>query len=135
VTAAAFVDAGDHWDISIVGATVDQCCFDYAVVLRFSVAPGTWELRIETPLVMKDANGREHLVPPEEATRLGLVLETLHLGVVEATAFKDGALALRLENGVRVDVAPDEQFEAWGLVGPGGSRLVSLPGGGLAVWS
>jgi hypothetical protein len=135
VTPPVFVDAGDHWDISIAGATVDQCCFDYAVVLRMSVAAGTWELRIETPLVLTDGDGVEHLILPEEAVRLDAVLQVLRLEVAEATAYKDGALALRFGDGVRIAVAPDEGYEAWGLVGPGGSRLVSLPGGGVAIWS
>ena len=39
--------------------------------------------------------------------------------------FPDGALR----------VPPDENYEAWSLVGPRKERVISMPGGELAIWS
>lgn len=45
-----------------------------------------------------------------------------------------GGLVLGLAGGL-LQVEPCERFESWNVVGPGGQRVVSMPGGGLAVWS
>ena len=47
----------------------------------------------------------------------------------------DGQLHLAFADGAHIEVAPDEGYEAWNVTGPGGARIVSLPGGELAVWS
>jgi len=96
---------------------------------------GSWELRIEQPFWVTEPDGTEHLVVPEEAAHLDIVLAAVLRATVEgASAFKDGHLELRLDGGTVLRVPPDEGFEAWTVTGPGGIRLVSLPGGELAIW-
>ncbi len=129
------VDVGDHWQIAIQGAVVDQCCFDYAVVLRLSQAPSTWELRIEQPFVLTTSEGAEHLVLPEELAHLHVILTTLRSTVESLVAFKDGRLDLRLDDHAIIEVPPNEGFEAWTLTGPDGIRVISMPGGEVAVWN
>ena len=131
---SAPVDRGDRWDVPITGATVDQCCFDDGVVLRLSSDAGPWELRVERTIVVTGDDDVERVAMPVEATRGELVTAALHATVVQAVAHKDGALEIGLDSGVRVAVSPDETNEAWELIGPAGVRLVSLPGGDLAMW-
>ncbi|WP_371794227.1 DUF6188 family protein [Streptomyces sp. NBC_01718] len=38
-----------------------------------------------------------------------------------------------LHGGLRLDCRAEPSFEAWQMVGPGGWRFVSMPGGDLAV--
>jgi hypothetical protein len=52
-----------------------------------------------------------------------------------AEAFKSGELRIGFDNGLHLTCPPDPSFEAWQVVGENGFRLVSLPGGELAVWS
>jgi hypothetical protein len=130
----ALRDAGDRWHLDLSGAVVDQCCFDYAVVLRLSRV--SWELRIEQPFSVTTSDGKEFLVIPEEGAHLDVVLDNLLRGTVkDAFAFKDGRFELRLVDGTVVEVPPEEGFEAWVITGPAGVRIVSLPGGDLAVWN
>jgi hypothetical protein len=51
--------------------------------------------------------------------------------VISAVARAGGSLALDFSNAVRLEVDPDDKFEAWNLTARFGGTLVSLPGGGL----
>jgi hypothetical protein len=126
------VEADDRWHLDLHGAIVDQCCFDYAVVLRSSEAP--WELRLEQPFVLGDLDGTEHLVVPAEARNLDFVLSVLRATIDSACAFKVGALELKI-GGVTLTVPQNDEFEAWSVTGPKGLRIISMPGGSLAIWS
>jgi len=132
--AQGFADEGDHLVVPVAGATVDRVCVDYAVTYHLSATNGTWELRLESGFVVT-ANGTERLVVPESGANVPAALDVLRAEVVEAVAYKDGALRVSCADGVQVAAPPDEGYEAWTLTGPGGARLVSLPGGEIAVWS
>ena len=84
---------------------------------------------------MTSGDGDERLVVPELGAKLAVVLDVLHVVVDDARAHQDGSLHLAFADGAHIEVAPDEGYEAWNVTGPGGARIVSLPGGELAVWS
>ena len=132
VNSGMLVEASDRWLLPLAGKAVRQCCIDHAVNLR---CEGEVEIRIEAPLVFKGAEGVEQLLLPEgDPARLAPVLRVARLVVVEASAFKDGHLELKFEGGTTITVAAAEDLEPWEIVGPGGLRIVSVPGGQLAVW-
>ena len=55
--------------------------------------------------------------------------------VLSAVAFKTGSMRLVFDNGWHLNSRADPSFEAWEVLGPGGWRIISMPGGELAVWS
>ncbi|MBF9072844.1 DUF6188 family protein [Streptacidiphilus fuscans] len=55
--------------------------------------------------------------------------------VLSAVAFKTGSMRLVFDNGCHLNSRADPSFEAWEVLGPGGWRIISMPGGKLAVWS
>ncbi|MFI8977590.1 DUF6188 family protein [Nocardia asteroides] len=55
--------------------------------------------------------------------------------VVAAHAGDYGELIMRFDNKAMILVPVDQDFEAWGIAGPGGYRVISSPGGGVATWS
>jgi hypothetical protein len=128
------VEAEDHWRLPVTGTAINQCCFDFAVVLRLGTGEAMWEIRISQPFLVVTPDGTEQLVVPEEPARVEVVLALLRLTVKEAIAYKDGRLELRLAGGTVVQVPPDEGFEAWEAAGPDGMQVIGLPGGDLAVW-
>jgi hypothetical protein len=132
--ADGFADEGDHLVIPVAGAAIEQVCVDYAVTYHLSAANGLWELRLESGFVVT-SNGAERLVVPETGANVPAALDVLRAEVVEAVAYKDGALRMSCADGLEVAAPPDEGYEAWTLTGPRGARLVSLPGGEVAVWS
>lgn len=50
-------------------------------------------------------------------------------------ASDSGTLRLEFDSGYFIEAFADEDYEAWSVVGAGGSRVVCMPGGELAVWS
>lgn len=131
---ADLVELGDRWLLPMTGRQVTQCCVDYAVTFRFSEAGGSFDVRIGEPFVLRKAGDEHHLRPEDDPAGMGPALSLLHQTVTEAVAFKDGRLELRFSDGSAVKVPVGQDYEPWELVGPGGVRVVSLPGGDLAVW-
>jgi Family of unknown function (DUF6188) len=128
------IEGDDHWRLPIAGMSIDQCCFDFAVVLRLGVGADMWEIRISQPFAVIGPDGSEQLVVPEHHAHLQAVLGLLRHEVEEAVGYKDGRLELNLVGGASVQVPPDEGYEAWEAAGPEGMRLIGLPGGDIAVW-
>jgi hypothetical protein len=58
-------------------------------------------------------------------------------GATQCLAFKGGRLDVKFDDGTRLQVPMDLEFEAWEISGTGavaGLKIVSMPGGELAVW-
>jgi hypothetical protein len=62
------------------------------------------------------------------------VLSISRRTVERMDAFNDGRLEIAIADGMVVRVESSEIYEAWEISGSGGFRIVSTPGGGLAVW-
>lgn len=134
VNATDLVEGDDHWRLPVAGLAIEQCSFDFAVVLRLGSGAAMWEIRIGQPFAVVAPDGTEQLVVPEEQAHVEAVLALLRQEVEEATASKDGHLVVRLVGGASVQVPPDEGYEAWEAAGPNGMQAIALPGGDLAVW-
>ena len=104
----------------------------FTVRLEFS---GGYEVRAETGFTVRTADG-DHWVMPGEDDDAATALDALAGRVVTtATADDRGGLRIDLDGGGRVLVEADPTYEAWTVAGPDGMKVVSLPGGGLSVWS
>ncbi len=128
----------DRWVLALESHEVVQCRVDYAFTLVIDGPSGGLEVRIQQPFeLLPGADGGNPVLvnlsgdPSALAPGLGLWRAEL----VEALAFKDGRLELRFAERDRLRVPACEEFEPWTLVGPAGLRLVSMPGGELAVWT
>jgi hypothetical protein len=62
------------------------------------------------------------------------VLDRLWTKVSSVTAFKGSHLEVVFGDNAILHVPADDKYESWGLVGDNGMRIVSVPGGELAVW-
>lgn len=125
-------DVGNHWQLAVEHAVVERCCFDYAVVLYLT---GQWELRIEQKFFISTSSGQEQSMIPEDLVHTAPhVILLLGAEFREGYAYKDGQLELYLAGDKAVRVPPHDDFEAWELTGPDEVRVVSSPGGDLAVW-
>jgi hypothetical protein len=81
---------------------------------------------------------------PEASTRCdpGLIVESAGVEgdlvgqIIDACTVDDaGSLSVTFTSGIRLQVNPDDGFEAWTVSGPEGMLVVCTPGGRLAVWS
>ena len=125
----------DRWLVPLGGLAVTQCRVDHAFTLVVTDEPKqVFEVRIEQPFFI-ESRGVESAIDLEaESACLGPALSVLHQVVERASAFKDGRLGLAFANGTLLRVPFSVEFEAWEIVGPDGLRIVSLPGGELALW-
>jgi hypothetical protein len=105
----------------------------FSVLLEFS---GGYEVRVETGFTVRTTDGDHRVVPGEDLDSAAAVLGALdRRTVIVASADDVGGLRIDFEGGARVLVGADPDYEAWTVAGPGGFKVVSLPSGGLSVWS
>lgn len=78
---------------------------------------------------------RQHVVLDPERQDVAAALGLFGAKVLSGVAFKTGSLRLVFDNGCHLNSRADASFEAWDVLGPGGWRIISMPGGKLAVWS
>lgn len=123
----------DRWSVAIRGRAVTRCVVDYAFSLDVGYPPNEVAIRIEGPFSL-EIGGTNYRMSPEATVELCPALGLLHQVADALTAYKDGALEVRFATGDLLAAKPDPNYEAWEINGAGGLRIVSLPGGGLAVW-
>ena len=128
------MEHADRWVVSVKGAEVIRCSFDWAVTWVIATETGDVEIRAEQPFLFGDQNP-VHLVPEGDPVHLAPVLSTVRDSVVRIEAFANGRLELEFGAGAIATVEPSEEFEAWTLTGPGDLKLVSTPGGGVTAWN
>lgn len=75
------------------------------------------------------------LIDPEKAsTELGaLSVAVRHRQAHTCVVTPDGALKLEFGEGLTIEVPSDPQYEAWQMGAPQ-AKIISMPGGELAVW-
>ena len=118
--------------LAIVGSSVTRVCFDYALTIFTS---SDYELRIETKSTIKVADkGPTSFEPEDPAAVASKLLSLVGMEVSEAMAIETGLLMLRFDMNAELLAEPHVEYEAWSLSGPGGERVVCMPGGELAIW-
>ena len=78
-------------------------------------------------------DGHEQLLGTDSAGVLA-ALSVMWQPVESVRCFKDGRLEVRLGGSAVLRVAADERYEPWNIEARNGARVVSTPGGELAVW-
>jgi Family of unknown function (DUF6188) len=114
----------------LTGKTVSRCVVDRSFSMEF----GEGELlRIEGEFIVESTT-RRHALSAERVEELGPALVVVGKTISWLGASEGGELDLQFEDGTRLHVSPDSQYEAWEVVGRGGFRVVCMPGGALAIW-
>ncbi|MBF6193215.1 DUF6188 family protein [Nocardia sp. CDC186] len=122
-------------EISLVGQRVSEVLIGYALTIRFG-PNSEFELQIEGDIEFTTADGKTSSASSEDYGSIATDLNALIGGAVTSSSAEDGSgLIVVFESGARIHVPVDEEYEAWGVVGPGGYRVICMPGGELAIWS
>ena len=120
--------------LRLAARRVSQLRFDHAFGLEFHEDGNGFSLRIGVPFTMTIGDA-SFSYDPERCVECGPLLALLHTRVVSATAGSTGRLDIVLTDDRSLHVEPHPRFEAWELVGGDGTRVISVPGGGLATWN
>ncbi len=105
-------------NLDLTGQSVHSITLDYAVSLLLD---GGVDIRIESAFSLRNPSGHVAAIDPGElGPGLDYIVVVLHHTITGAVARDNGTLMLDFDNGARIDVAPDEAYEAWTLAGPRG---------------
>ena len=129
-------ESAEAWSIPLAGQQITRVCVDYASV-GLLASNGIY-VDIEVPFNYSDPSRIERTLDPDgDPLELAPILRLRRLDAADCLAFKDGRLDVKFDDGTRLQVPMSLEFEAWGISGTGGAaglRIVSMPGGELAVW-
>ncbi|MBX9396949.1 hypothetical protein K4749_26000 [Streptomyces sp. TRM72054] len=119
----------------LVGTRVTRTAFDHQVRISFTDhAPDgrirvDGELVIETPFTLTDASGHQALLIPATGPSLAPLLGLFTRVVTETEITGQGTLSLGFDDGTRLSVEPDPDYESWNLTGSGIDPILVGPGG------
>ncbi|MFD4171177.1 DUF6188 family protein, partial [Streptomyces albidoflavus] len=109
----------------LVGARVTRTAFDYQVRISFTDHDPDGRVRldgelvIETPFTITDAAGTQAILFPGAGTALAPLLGLFTKAVTEAEVTGLGTLSLGFDDGTRLCIEPDPDYESWSLTGSG----------------
>lgn len=128
------VESFDRFVIEEHGMSVTQCRFDFALSLVFAGDEIEGHVVISSSFRM-NARGASPitLVPAGDPSAMAPALTLTRRPLHRMTALKTGELRIELED-LEIEVPASGEHEAWDLWLSDQFRLVSLPGGELAVW-
>ncbi|PXX61681.1 hypothetical protein DFR70_108239 [Nocardia tenerifensis] len=121
--------------LDIVGQRVSEVIVGFTVTVRMG-SPTAFELQIEGEVDFRTSGGDLSQAGSNDYGDIGSELESL-VGstVTRADASEVDGLSLQFDSGAQIHVPIHEMYEAWGLVGLDGYRVICLPGGEFAIWS
>ncbi|MFH9004764.1 DUF6188 family protein [Streptomyces afghaniensis] len=120
---------------ALIGAHVDSTAFDLQVRLSFSALDPDEgyrlgaELVLDTPFLLRDADGEWHELDPGTGVSLAPVLALFGQTVVTVDVRDRGVLVIDFEDGAGLWVGPDPQFVSWRLIGHGIEPITVGPRG------
>ena len=121
------------WVLPFEGFPVNRCIVDYAFSICLLPKDGEVVIRIGSKFMIID-NGNQSILLPTNPDQLGPAFAVLGKKVSSATVDPRGKLEISFSNSIQIIVDPDPSYEAWTLAGPRGLKLVSIPGGDVAIW-
>jgi Family of unknown function (DUF6188) len=115
--------------IDLSGQTLTGLRAEYTVGLTFT---GDYFVLIQSPFTLTIHGEAISLTPDTSPPEALEPLQSLTgRTVTESTISDTGTLSLTFDDGSRVVVEPDGDYEAWNLAGPDGLIIVCMPSGEL----
>ena len=132
----SLTESDEGWSLPLAGLQVTRCIVDLAFSIEFLANTDSASLtRIGTAFELTVDDGRRSAINPANPSEVGAALTLFGMTVSCANARRDGSLEISFREGMRVCVPANDAYEAWEAVLAGGARLVSQPGGHVAVWT
>ncbi|MFD3508801.1 DUF6188 family protein [Nocardia sp. NPDC058666] len=121
--------------LEIVGQPISEVELGFTATIRIG-SPIEFELQIEGEIAFSTGDGKVMSAPSNNYGGISKELQaTVGSTVTRADVSEIDGLSIELSSGAVLEVPVDERYEAWGIVGLSGYRVICLPGGELALWS
>lgn len=127
------IEHDDYWVIPLSERAVSKLIIGYELTIEF-LGPQHEEITIWMGKTYLKVNGMEYKLSAQEPSKLGPLLHVMRNTVQSALAHKNGKLEIDFQDGIKLWVLPLSETESWGITGRRGLRVVSMPGGDLAIW-
>ncbi len=133
MTNLQLIETSDCLKLVLHNWHVNRCIVDYSFTLKL-MTNHEEGIGVSIHAVFSIDKDNERLnFNPEHPEGLGPALSLFRSQVKEILAGKDGSLKI-VSSEATLTVPNSNQYEPWGLYGPDGLRIVSIPGGDLAMW-
>jgi hypothetical protein len=128
-----FTASAELMNAALRGRKVTRLAIDYVVKLEFT-EPGPYAaISLSSRFHLRGASGASDDIDPAHPETVAPVLSLVRSQLSEVAIADPGVLTASFADGRTLIIGPGD-YEAWEFVGPGHSRVVCLPGGGLAYW-
>ena len=127
------IEEEDGWQLVLVAGVVRLLQIDYTLGFILGDAHDDAKLTVENECRLIQS-GREAELIPEESSSLSPILAFANAKVSGISVRKTGHLKLEFGSGARLEVGPDERYEAWHLGLSIGVLMVCAPGGEVALF-
>ncbi|GDY34030.1 DUF6188 family protein [Gandjariella thermophila] len=117
--------------LDLRGQTVTAQEFGYTLSLATS---GGYEVHIEKDYSICSPQGVRSFSPDPSNVDSEQVRALAERDIVSLVAEESGVLTVAFPDGISLRGEPSDAYEAWNVTGPGGMRVVCMPGGELAKW-
>jgi hypothetical protein len=136
VSESLLAEHEDRWIMNLRGLPVTEICVGYHLILHLD-SDARVDLGCPFKLTQGVGDGLQDVFLDPGRQDVAAALGLFGAKVLSAVAFKTGSLRLVFDNGCHLNSRADQSFEAWDVeaLGPGGWRIIAMPGGKLAVWS
>jgi hypothetical protein len=128
-------DGEERIQIPLEGKTVSRCIVDHRFGFEFLNDGEEISVWVGSHFQLRQQGGEWDVYPERKGSELCKVLLLFGKIAMQAFTFSDGRLEIAFTDDVVLSVPPHPQYEAWELYGSSGRRIISTPGGGLAIWN
>ncbi|MCQ3928877.1 MAG: hypothetical protein DPW16_00330 [Chloroflexi bacterium] len=133
-----------YWELPIGDKEVTRLIIDYGFALEIAHPDYNLEIRLIEDFVLSE-NGQEAVLSIDNPLSLAPGLALLKRPIASIKMTKTGLLEILFSDQTQISVKPNNQHEAWHIVGgpslhhdggPGlsGLQIICMPGGALAIW-
>jgi len=123
----------EGWALALNEARLGYLHVDFRLGLDIADASGTVNLTIETPCRLS-TESCETILSPDDPPSVAPILALFNADVGKMFVQRTGHLAVEFANGYRLNVSPNDEYEAWQIACKNEFLMVCAPGGMVTVF-
>jgi hypothetical protein len=123
----------DGWAVALSDARLGYIHVDFRLGLDISDASGIVRVTVEQRCWLRQSD-REITLNPDDPSTVAPILKLFNAKVDAVAIRRTGELAVQFADGHRLDVCPNDQYEAWQIACENEFLIVCAPGGSVTIF-